>query len=116
MLTSTESFLAAAELAELRRREHEAGIVPEPALDRFMDAMSQQACHMLSVCCSLITGPNLPLYCYVLPDHEQFAETQQRWWASAVHQVRHADQDLCKGLTVMIAQPTILLDAPVEPH
>ena len=48
MLCSTsvptfERLLAAAELAELRRREQEAGIMPEPALDRFMEAMSQQA-------------------------------------------------------------------------
>ena len=34
---------AAAELTELRRREQEAGITPDAALDRFMEAMSLQA-------------------------------------------------------------------------
>ena len=34
--------LAAAELAELRRREQEAGITPDRALDDYMEAMSLQ--------------------------------------------------------------------------
>ena len=38
-----QNLLATAELAEVRRREEEAGITPEPALDRFMEAVSLQA-------------------------------------------------------------------------
>ena len=39
---TTMLVFAAAELAELRRREQEAGITADPALDAFMDAMSIQ--------------------------------------------------------------------------
>ena len=39
----TRLVWVAAELVEMRRREEEAGITPEPALDRFMEAMSLQA-------------------------------------------------------------------------
>jgi hypothetical protein len=46
--------IIAAELAELRSREAKAGITPDPALDRFMEAMSLQARPLTALFCAVL--------------------------------------------------------------
>ena len=48
LLLLPAQWLAAAELAEARRREEALGIAPDKALDDFMAAMATQVCGMFA--------------------------------------------------------------------
>ncbi len=77
-------LLVAAELAELRRREQEAGIMPEPALDRFMEAMSQQASVHLPFTCPMERAKP-PRMCHLVggtPPDQQTSSYEVRFWIS----------------------------------